>query len=221
MKKYVVIPDIHCRKFWMNINPEDYEKIIFLGDLVDPYPEEEDLVTPQESIANVFNLAEKYKDKVEILLGNHGYHYIFDRAIQSTRFDKKIASELREMYMDDLDKIKLAISYDNKIFSHAGIVDGWLDVPLENAVEYLNEKPISEYIDKLNQISFYRGGWYSKGSCIWADVREHLTADYNPIKYPIYQVFGHTRAAKPIITEYFAMLDCSQIFEYEIGKTDV
>lgn len=37
--KIYVIPDIHGRDFWHDIKKiEDYEKIIFLGDYVDPYP---------------------------------------------------------------------------------------------------------------------------------------------------------------------------------------
>ena len=41
--KVLVIGDIHCRKFWrqcINNNIEKVEKVVFLGDYLDPYPDE-------------------------------------------------------------------------------------------------------------------------------------------------------------------------------------
>ena len=41
MSKYLIIPDIHCRKFWReSINEDKVDKVIFLGDYLDPYPDE-------------------------------------------------------------------------------------------------------------------------------------------------------------------------------------
>ena len=43
MSKILCIPDIHCRKFWrkaINEYKNSVDKVIFLGDYIDPYPEE-------------------------------------------------------------------------------------------------------------------------------------------------------------------------------------
>ena len=40
-KKILIIPDVHGRSFWRPaVASGDYDKIIFLGDYVDPYPDE-------------------------------------------------------------------------------------------------------------------------------------------------------------------------------------
>ena len=41
--KILCIPDVHCRKFWRQAvisNIGNVDKIIFLGDYLDPYQEE-------------------------------------------------------------------------------------------------------------------------------------------------------------------------------------
>ena len=41
MKNILVYPDIHGRKFWKRVKEFDFERIIFLGDYLDPYPFDE------------------------------------------------------------------------------------------------------------------------------------------------------------------------------------
>ena len=62
----------------------------------------------------------------------------------------------------------------------------------------------SFYSCPISMISRERGGWYPYGSCIWADIREHLS---NEKVKDFYQIFGHTYAKNSIIEENFAMLD--------------
>ena len=63
-------------------------------------------------------------------------------------------------------------------------------------------------------ISRERGGWNAHGSCIWADIREHIyTEDLNGF----FQIFAHTNTYpdyRPIIPEgrKWAMLDCGRAF---------
>ena len=39
MAEMIIIPDVHGRKFWRNaVKGFETEKIVFLGDYVDPYP---------------------------------------------------------------------------------------------------------------------------------------------------------------------------------------
>lgn len=74
MKKVLVIPDIHGRTFWKEpcSKIDEYEKIIFLGDYLDPYDFEN--ISVEDAIANfeeIIDFAKKNINKVILLLGNH------------------------------------------------------------------------------------------------------------------------------------------------------
>ena len=70
----LVCGDIHGRRFWKKPceNIEDYDKVIFLGDYLDPYDFEG--ITVIDAIKNFEEIIEFKKnnvDKVILLLGNH------------------------------------------------------------------------------------------------------------------------------------------------------
>ena len=72
--KILVLPDIHGRPFWTKPSKRvnEYDKVIFLGDYMDPYPFEGNSV--EDSLANfgqIIDFAKNNKDKVNLLLGNH------------------------------------------------------------------------------------------------------------------------------------------------------
>ena len=95
----------------------------------------------------------------------------------------------------------------------------------ENKDFSLLEESLQKYDDSfytcpISMISRERGGWYPHGSCIWADIHEHL---YNEDLQGYYQIFGHTYSypstTKPSISEMghsWAMLDCSKAFIMDI-----
>ena len=70
------------------------------------------------------------------------------------------------------------------------------------------------YTCPISMISRERGGWYPHGSCIWADINEHI---YNEDLNGYYQIFAHTNTYPkymPIIPEdrQWAMLDSAKAF---------
>ena len=70
------------------------------------------------------------------------------------------------------------------------------------------------YSSPISMISRERGGWDTCGSCIWADIHEHL---YNGSIPGYYQIFAHTNTYpkyQPYIIKDipWAMLDCRQAF---------
>lgn len=76
------------------------------------------------------------------------------------------------------------------------------------------------YTCPISMISRERGGWYPHGSCIWADISEHL---YNEDLQGYYQIFGHTYSypstTEPSISSMghsWAMLDCGKAFIMDI-----
>lgn len=242
MYKILVIPDIHSRKFWketVSNNIDKVDKVIFLGDYVDPYSNEyqenpESMYdNPTECLQDIINLKKELKDKCILLLGNHIDHYLWTEFPESSRFNRLKEKEYINILNENLDLFNLVWVENDVIFSHAGITKEWADkvwkelkfpeneIPnIKKIAECLKDTPIkkcnSNYISLLGEIGYFRGGYSPTGSCEWADIREHFVDDYgniSPYKYEgIYQIFGHTQVKKPIITNTWACLDCRKGF---------
>lgn len=232
----IIIPDVHGRKMWKEAcsKAQDNETIIFLGDYLDPYPDD----FPKTKILDLQTQAiENFKEIIEykkghknviLLVGNHDLGYFVSRRISSCRSDLKHYDDIRKLFIDNKKLFqfchKAVINGKTYIFSHAGIRYEWLDMFKENkdidVCDWLNnefdimindEYPSeTSFATELAIYSYWRGWTGEKnGSPIWSDVREwliHYEKDLN--KYKEYQIFGHTRSSF-IIAEYFAMLDDS------------
>ena len=76
----LIIPDIHGRNFWKKAveeNKDKVDKIILLGDYLDPYPWEG--ITRKEAISNfqeIIDFKSENRDKVVLFVGNHDLAYI-------------------------------------------------------------------------------------------------------------------------------------------------
>ena len=96
MKQLLIIPDVHGRTFWKDAvsqYEDKVEKIIFLGDYLDPYPDEG--ITRKGAIRNFEEIID-YKinnsDKVVLLLGNHDLHYWSKEFHTRSRYDSSNAN---------------------------------------------------------------------------------------------------------------------------------
>ena len=238
MKKILVIPDKHGRPFWKNAVSEfenKVEKIIFLGDYLDPYPDEG--ITRKDAI-RYFEEIRDYKinnsDKVVLLLGNHCLHYFIKSFPRSTRYDSSNAYKIRELYCQHKHLFKLAheetINNKKYLFTHAGLMNSWVErnkdiigEPTVDSLNHLLDNPRG--ISALSEISNYRS-WFGEdsGSIVWSDVREKIDLN-NSLESNIipnadsivegydYQIFGHTQQNKdPMITDKWACLDCRKAF---------
>lgn len=240
MEKILILPDIHGRKFWKEPceNPDEYDKIIFLGDYVDPYKHE--LISNRDTVENLLEIIDfktKVGDKCVLLIGNHDIAYI-DSKMETCRHDwvnhKWISDVFNEF--EDYFNLVYETSMNNQkyLFSHSGIEWPWVkeikedfqlnDITKENITESLNtlyhssDKNLIRGI--LDRISFYRGGQDTYGSCIWGDARSfltHLQCGDEQID-DAYQIFGHTMLGSPCVTNKFACLDCLQPFVLKEGK---
>jgi len=238
----IIIPDVHGRTFWKSaLKGKENEEILFLGDYVDPYSSFED-VEPQagmHALMEVIEFKKQHMDNVTLLLGNHDLSYISSTQ-PKCRHDYDNELLIGKMIEDNRQLFRLAhekqIAGKHFIFSHAGILPGWLEynepffghLTFDNCVEELNTGFQNSGLDSvLCDVSNYRGGYFTYGSCVWADVNEHIdyfmfaVADSHP---EVYQVFGHTllTSGHPFITEHFACLDCRKaIFLDEKGRFTV
>lgn len=202
------------------------EHMVFLGDYLDPYPDDE--ILPSEAfmgLQDIVKLKEEYPDKVTLLLGNHDLHYLHSR-MQGSRFNMFNAAKYRRFFEENASLFQMAYeaSIGRKyLFTHAGILPGWLKAheslfgPIApgNLVNCLNlmwssEKDRPILLDALSDIPQARWGKSEFGSMVWADLNEHSTRKEELPGY--YQVFGHTKVLVPIITPFFACLDCKKPF---------
>ena len=229
----IIIPDVHGRVFWKEIVKNSEDKIIFLGDYVDPYPGENiSLTGALDNLSEIIDYKKSNPSKVILLLGNHDFMYMdFEHNKYSCRHDFENEPKITKILMDnrDLFQMDYSIEVKNKlyIFSHAGILKPWIEKyknlfgEFPESIDKINElykKWDPEFIRSLLEISYYRGGWSDFGSMIWSDVREHsVSCEEN-----VYQIFGHTQLKdKPIIEKHFADLDCRRPFFFDEKTGDI
>lgn len=209
MSKILIIPDIHGRTFW-NVAKEmtdSVDKVVFLGDYLDPYPEEN--ITSDDALSEfckILEFKDKYPDKVVLLIGNHDMHYIELKFGNASRMDKLRRDEIHQLFMDDIENFQLVYLLEDKyLFSHAGVYQKWLELTGLHGEDLLDtEKMLRDYWHVLDVYSWYRGGYGAIGSCVWADLRESLHTELLP---NVIQIIGHTQLTKPYITAKLKCLD--------------
>ena len=104
MSKWIIMPDVHGLQFWRSaVRGHEEEKIIFLGDYVDPYAWEE--ILPGEAfkeLRDIIAFKKEHPDNVVLLLGNHDLGYL-DPSICTCRRDSYRAEKIRREFEDNLD----------------------------------------------------------------------------------------------------------------------
>jgi hypothetical protein len=244
-KKILIVPDVHGRTFWKE--PiykliDEVDKVIFLGDYLDPYEEESGL--SDDIFVNMMEIIELKRNNAEkfvLLKGNHDQHYAserFEELAGGTRMDLKNWNKFHQAFNDYKDLFQIAhlelINEVPYVFSHAGLTLYWLKKVNEN-VWKLSDNHISvtdpSIIERINQlddegkgqdmlaiVGSYRS-WFGEktGSVLWADIEEHGIPNA-PKAYglnKVFQVFGHTKlndGYDKIVFDNFAMIDSRQCF---------
>lgn len=207
MSKILVIPDVHCRKFWRKVIDENIskvDKVVFLGDYLDPYLEEihenpelmevnnfYDSENALKMLEDIVALKKNEPFKYVLLTGNHTDSYIWPTFERATRTDIVNYEKYHNFFWDNIDLFQMIYINGNTIFSHAGISEGWrdrvydiLEFPEDELIstleiaEVFQDTPLKmftkEYISLISEISRERGGDYIYGSCEWADIKEHV-----------------------------------------------
>lgn len=226
-----IIPDIHSRDFYKSILSNTTDKIIFLGDYGDPYRHEGwDDNDTIEAMMDIFSFAQDNPNRVILLIGNHDKPY-FKQHQGNSRYNWILAKQLEEIYNEFKDLFRIAY-WDEEtqtMFTHAGITKPWwdnLELPIDwtpkQIQNYLNNLLLQDNsnYNPLDEVSRYRGGWNWNGSCIWADVCEHLKLKKDEC-LPFNQIFSHSQLEKTgdfIHQDNWWMCDSRAIFEYN-GET--
>lgn len=134
MGKICIIPDVHGRSFWEEAclgRADEFDKIVFLGDYVAPYPWEG--ISNERAIEvfrAVLDFKEKNPEKVVLLFGNHDWTYLNPDVCRS-RIDRENWDLLNAMFRGNIKSFDLAweteIDGRRFFFSHAGVRKGWFD----------------------------------------------------------------------------------------------
>lgn len=253
MGKILIIGDVHGRQFWKDAclnHKDEFEKIVFLGDYVSPYPDEN--ISNRRAI-EVFKEVLKFKkenpEKVVLLIGNHDLSY-FNSNICECRTDWKNWDKLNGIYFDNIKLFDLA--WETKIgdkryfLSHSGVRKLWFEKWVKDKLfkwdgnelppaEKFNElfhaayddgrnfdlKSTHDFEQALGIYSTYRG-WdgWDYGSIVWADIREY---GMGPEYDDVVFVCGHTQLEEgPIIREWVMDLDVRRPFvlDTETGEIE-
>ena len=152
MSRLLVIPDLHGRKFWRKAianNIGQVDKVIFLGDYLDPYMNEieedtdsmecndfYDCYNLMNMLNDIISLKKNEPDKYILLTGNHTDSYIWSKFHAATRTDYKNWEKYHKFFSENLNLFNLVWTKDNCIFSHAGISEGWAKEFLEHYMKY-------------------------------------------------------------------------------------
>lgn len=235
MAKILIIPDVHGRDFWRSHvqRIDEYQEIIFLGDYLDPYDTKNQQARENafDEFVDIMKFQAKHTDKVTLLLGNHDLHYLWPHSFSCSRkyFEKMLFySKLFRQSIKRFSLMQVRCIGDRQyVFTHAGILRGWLLSNKYLVTRYLEEVEAGRFEGLatlvngmlncedpgiLVQVSKIRKGNYDYGSPVWADVKEHQTG--TSLKNA-YQIFGHTWMKHPEITEHWACLDCAHAFELD------
>ena len=133
-QQILIIPDVHGRPFWRYAEEHvgEYDKVIFLGDYVDPYAEEG--IDPQTALYGLIDILDFYAahpDKVVLLLGNHDMHYLSPHYLDlcaCDRYDKEHAHMLHTLFTQG-EPFQLAheetVGKRRYLFTHAGVTTPW------------------------------------------------------------------------------------------------
>ena len=230
--RLIIIPDVHGRDFWreaVKVYPED--EFIFLGDYLDPYPDEcFSIEQAWQGLLDIIEFKKRNPERVTLLWGNHDLHYLYPEYLGS-RYDFDNAERNAHAFWDNQSLFKLAYETSaggkRYLFSHAGVGRKWI----LGRFPFLNEEDLTaelfndlvghpKFMEVLGDVSRLRGGDRDYGSMIWADYMEHLDRE-NRLDGVI-QIFGHTQIEKPFSADgHFYCLDCCQTFCLDLSKSTI
>ena len=235
MKKILIIPDVHGRDFWREpvkkVLEDTNAHIIFIGDYTDGYHTEweSNFDYRQHTVDNFKEIIEMKKqnsDRITLLLGNHDCGYAIGDDVCSSRMDKIHQSELEKLFRENRELFQIAEECDiagkHFIFSHAGILKGWVksiwgeeaDDTDFNVVSRLNNAWLNNDMNILSRLGDYDDyrGWdgFQYGSPVWSDIRSWIRV--TPEETYGFNIAGHTQLSHQVVLDQIADLDCRKAF---------
>lgn len=226
----ILIPDVHGRTFWADaVRGREDERIIFLGDYIDPYTAYEGISANEalDGFRDIIELKKRHPCNITLLLGNHDMGYL-DNGICITRRDWNNHQKIKSLLLDNISLFDICVREQiagcDVLISHAGFHQDWID----RYREYFSENGFDPEVlntmlhdessrpmlyRMLSDTSRHRGGYDRAGSPIWADIHEFKFPDACPPD--IFQIVGHTLQYDelPLRQNRVVCIDCRKAFE--------
>ena len=235
MKKILIIPDIHGRDFWKEpvkkVLEDTNAHIVFIGDYTDPYSSEWEpnfdyLQHTVDNFKEIIEMKKQNSDRITLILGNHDCGYAIGDDLCSSRMDRIHQSELEKLFRENRELFQIAEECDiagkHFIFSHAGILKGWVksvwgdeaDDTDFNVVSRLNNAWLDNDMNILSRLGDYDDyrGWdgFQYGSPVWSDIRSWIRV--TPEETYGFNIVGHTQLSHQAVLDQIADLDCRKVF---------
>lgn len=199
--KIIAIGDLHGKDCWKQIDPAQYDKIIFIGDYVDAENKRSEAIF--ENLKAIIDFKLQQPEKVILLLGNHDIQYLHYPNHSCSKIDVAIQPQLTQLFNQFKEVFQVAWQCGNHLFTHAGVSRkywAWLQEMLEDNLVNYHEPDLAGYLNQIHKTDPHllyvcgakRGGFYPYGGPLWADDKE---TQYDHIE-GFHQVVGHSRIYK-------------------------
>lgn len=204
--KIIAIGDTHGRDKWKSLTNEDFDKFIFVGDYFDSR-DNIDIDTQIQNFKDILEFKITHPDKVELLIGNHDFHYMNGVKEEYSGFNWHYANKISEVLQPAVDNnlINMCYVYDKWVFTHAGVTKTWakdFDIDIDNLQESINNKFINNK-DAFKFNGFSRSGDDITQSPIWVRIPSLLKDCLDNFTF----VVGHSTLKEVTITEKIIAID--------------
>ena len=190
--KVLVIPDVHLKPEIFDqaediMDSSDCELAVCLGDIVDDWGCRLHVKLYEETLDRAISFAEKYPNSV-FCYGNHDLAYLWgwdDHPGYSTAAESVVTEKFSDLenVLNSPEQLTIIHRIDNCIFSHAGLIEDFVNA------YFINEKDDLEYV--LSSINGYGPDeLWNDYSPIWTRPQDNLQKGLWPEGY--LQVVGHT-----------------------------
>lgn len=191
--KILTIGDIHGLTAWEKVQPDEYDKIVFLGDYIDSFSVDDKSML--DNFRKIISLKASLPEKVILLIGNHENSYYFPQ-YRATGYRYGIADEISELIRNNFGLFQVAWQYKNYLWTHAGLHNEYYSskiAPVMNetdkSISITLERLFREEYRALFEVGYERGGWSQKmtGGPFWIDKSRLIE---NPLR-GYHQIVGH------------------------------
>lgn len=231
--KVIEIGDIHGRDTWKYIVDKELkdldtkkDKIVFIGDYLDSHDRSCNGLVQTRNYANIIKFKEEYPELVELLFGNHEFHYLRVCTSPYSGFQSVYSEGFRDMLEHHITirDHKMVYATNGFLFSHAGISTVWCksvgidltDISDVDLADQIND--LFYYTPKVFDFTMGRNfdhyGDDTTQTPIW--IRKHSLFQSAPSQFS--QVVGHT--PQPKINREIMQADPITLKENQLIFTD-
>lgn len=147
--KIGIIGDVHGMSHWkVNLNnllSQNCDKIVFLGDYVDSHDETGKGLAALRNVEEIVDAKIKYPNIIDLLVGNHEFDNYWFGCNRCSGFQLACYEAYHRFFVENARKFKIAVKYDNWVFSHAGFSKSWAENTRYNfMMRFGPENPLPE-----------------------------------------------------------------------------